>query len=546
MTPASSTSDTLPGARIEFALVALIVCTGIGLRLLGLERGLWYDEAWVLDSVRAPSLNAMFYYTDWAQTTPPGVLLAFRALRGIAGHAPEPMRWVPWLCGVLMLVLLGALTRRLLPGMFALPVLLIMALSPEIIWYATEIKQYAFDLLAMTALLYGAWWYGAQPDRTRAIAWFVLFGVCAVFSYTVVFALPAMALALLLHPADRSLARRVADTWLLATLAFALCATLYLVFARGNSTMPTMYAYWRDGFFASAGISPAYYLRRLVAAQASFLPFAIKSPAQAAALLALCGAGVLAVLRRWRGSRGQALAAMLVVPVPTVLLANLLGFYPLAEFRLFYFLCANILVMAGLGLQWCLQAASQVLLPAPWRARACALALLATLLACGWGVTHKRVATVHGIEHWVSRLEVGEAVRYLHLQDALARPLFVHVSVRQLFKEYRREYPVNSPVLYGEHGWPCCVPGKPWTLPEADRQDVDLDTAAALRFLDGRTGNLLIRKNAAKGIESEHVMFQKALAAQGCTRVSVQDFTGVMVLTVECPSPLPRGDGPSR
>ncbi len=38
-------------------------------------RSLWLDEAWVANSIHAPSLREMFYYPDWLQTNPPSFLL---------------------------------------------------------------------------------------------------------------------------------------------------------------------------------------------------------------------------------------------------------------------------------------------------------------------------------------------------------------------------------------------------------------------------------------------------------------------------------------
>ena len=57
--------------------LATIVLLGFTLilGLYGIERSLWLDEAWVANSVHAPTLHGMFYYPNWLQTSPPLFLL---------------------------------------------------------------------------------------------------------------------------------------------------------------------------------------------------------------------------------------------------------------------------------------------------------------------------------------------------------------------------------------------------------------------------------------------------------------------------------------
>ena len=531
-------AGTRSARSVGLWLTLLVVC-GFGLRVLGLRRGLWYDEAWVLDSVRAASLHTMFFYRDWAQTTPPGVLLVLRSLRDVVGTAPETLRWLPWLCGVLTLALTARLSTRLFYGVFALPVVMILALSPEIIWYATEIKQYAFDLLCMTAVLYSGWLYIEQPSRARAGLWLLLFAALAVFSYTLVFVLPAVVAVAILLPADSPLMHRLRALWLPAALALLFCVLVYLVFARPNSGLPTMYAYWHKGFVESSGYSIGYFLRRVVAEQAAFLPFVVKSPLDVAVFLALAGGGVVGILRRWPGAKGQALLVLLTPPPLTVLLANLIGFYPLAEFRLLYFLCVHVMLLLGFGLQWLTMQASGLLRAHAWRPLVHSFVVLSVVLACGVGVMNKRVATVHGLPPSATRLDMRAAVRFLHLQNDLERPVFVHVALRQLFKEYQREFPVTSPVSYGAYGWPCCVPGKPWTSPEFNAADVGLDVAEAVRFVGAQTGYLLIRWDRARGRVLEHDMYARAVDEQGCLLAARYNFSELQLLKISCPPTTP-------
>lgn len=243
-----------PSPAQIMALIA-VVAMGIGLRCLGLQRALWIDEAWVIDSVRRASLHDMFFYPDWAQTTPPGVLLLLRAIAPLTGVTPEHFRYLPFVVSVITLLLVTRLCLRWLSPGFALLAMVMLASSPEILWYSTEIKQYAFDLLAATSMLALGAAFIQAPSRRRWHWWIGAYGVFAGISFPVWFYLPAlMAVAFAIHRRAPQFAKLREIAAGLAGAGF-ITAVIYFAFARPNADVPTLRQYWNSGFYRSSGDS---------------------------------------------------------------------------------------------------------------------------------------------------------------------------------------------------------------------------------------------------------------------------------------------------
>lgn len=161
----------LPWPFAHGLLLLGLIALGVALRLSCAVRPFWIDEAWVLNSVRSPSLREMFAYPEWVQTTPPGLLLLLRVVAQLWPHALESLRWPFLLGGVLTLLLFVRLASQLLGRSFLCLACALYALSPGIIWYATEFKQYGGDAFAMTAsLLLGARYVRCPKHTMRSRA----------------------------------------------------------------------------------------------------------------------------------------------------------------------------------------------------------------------------------------------------------------------------------------------------------------------------------------------------------------------------------------
>jgi len=91
----------------------LIVLSAAVVRLRGIGRPFWLDEAWVANSALAPSLGEAFRYDTWLQTTPPMFLVAIRLAHHIIGGFEIGFRVVPFAFGVASVLLALILGKRL-------------------------------------------------------------------------------------------------------------------------------------------------------------------------------------------------------------------------------------------------------------------------------------------------------------------------------------------------------------------------------------------------------------------------------------------------
>src|SRR5580698_6394205 len=96
-------------------------------------RSLWLDEAWVANSVQAPSLSAMFFRTDWLQINPPLFLLLVRWVVRVLGLSSASLRLVPLGLTLLAAVCMLLLARRVLSPAFAALACALQAFHPTTI-----------------------------------------------------------------------------------------------------------------------------------------------------------------------------------------------------------------------------------------------------------------------------------------------------------------------------------------------------------------------------------------------------------------------------
>ena len=333
-------------------LVAGLIAFGILLRLrqyLG-RRSLWLDELSVALNLASRGFLDLLRPLDYNQAAPVLFLWVQELASRIGGLGELSLRFAPLLCGIALLPLAWVASRRLLEPWAAACAVLLLAVSPLLVWHANEVKPYAGDALASAAMLVLALrTIDAPSDRNR---WRALAagGVVALLGSTpAVFVLGGAALALVLAPGVRrtaGVARRAAAAFALWGVTFG---AVYLAFYRPVARSGFMQRYWNDEFLRLNASMPARLwqeMTRLV--EAAFLPrvedTALAITSDIVVALALIGAVQLA--RR----HGAAVAALVVMPLVLAVLASLLRRYPF-EPRLFLFAVPPLalLVLSGVS-----------------------------------------------------------------------------------------------------------------------------------------------------------------------------------------------------
>jgi hypothetical protein len=474
-----------------------VLLAALGAGYYGLGRSLWLDEAWVGNSVLAPSLGAMFFHTHWLQVNPPVFLMLVRAAVRLFGLSNESLRLVPLLLGVTAAGCMLAAGRRLVSPGFAVLAAALLAFHPNVIEYSHTLKPYSGEAAASAAVLLAAIAYLQDPDRSRFAGLMAVTMIALPLAYPAVFLLPGIVLVVW-H----------AQGWKQAALAVALAGIefgiVYGVFIRPN-TSPALREFFRAS--ADAGITPGVL----------------------AALLFVIAAAAWAAWRVKNGSAGIREWVQLLCLLPCLLLAvaGILGWYPNSHrTRLFVlpgFIMAVILTAEQLLRRWRF----------PAEIAALCLALAAPVYAIAKEVQEHRNQPEENS---------GAAVRFLEEHAAPGDLVLVHPSTREGFLLYSAMdgwQPPPGEIVFTNTGWPCCQR-------DADPKPGGSTAAAVKDDLDARVPRPFARRvwlySTTRPTHWEYVGLreqdetERYFSDRGCISRSYNKFENLAIRLMECPA----------
>lgn len=329
--------------------ILLLAAMGIALRLVPLlaDRCLWIDEAMLALNLVERSPAQLLGPLDWNQGAPAGFLLAAKAGIMLFGTAEWSLRLVPFLASVLGVLGFAWFARRLLPAPAAVTAIALYAVSPFLISYAGECKQYASDAALAVAMFCAATGLLLRLGGFRR--WAVLAGSGAMavwFSHPVAFVLGGIGTAIFLDAIatkDRRRAGACAATIAAWLASFGVC---YLASLKQLGNNQFLLDYWAGHFMPLPPTSQGD-LMWLADHFFKFLAYpgglggteiAIGGIAAAFAII-----GVVALTRdRWP------VAVAVVLPALLALVASGLHKYPFAG-RLLLFLVPLMLLAVARG-----------------------------------------------------------------------------------------------------------------------------------------------------------------------------------------------------
>ena len=233
--------------RLSVAAVAL----GCLLRLAEylLDRSLWMDEAYLALNILHRPFAGLFQPLDYHQGAPTGFLLLQKSAVLLAGTSEYALRLIPLLAGVASVFLFYKLaTKTLLPNAVAIAIGL-FAISPSLIYYSSEVKQYSIDV-AVALVLYCL---TIEGSRSEWKAWRVIAtafaGAAAIWiSHASIFVLAGSGATLSITTLVRKdwvRLRRVSIICLVWAMSLAAC---YLVALRRLAADRELLDYWKDSF----------------------------------------------------------------------------------------------------------------------------------------------------------------------------------------------------------------------------------------------------------------------------------------------------------
>lgn len=181
----------------------IIICFGFILRLVQylFNRSLWVDEVkpalYIIDCSFSEFLKPC--HLEWCSPAPIGYLMLEKLLIQVFGSSEYVLRLFPFLCGVISLFLFYKVAKHYINRKAALIALFFFAISPWLVYYSTELKQYSSDL-AIALLLYLVTIY--IPSKSLTASRIVLSGIIGAvviwFSHPSIFILAGIGMSLTL------------------------------------------------------------------------------------------------------------------------------------------------------------------------------------------------------------------------------------------------------------------------------------------------------------------------------------------------------------
>ncbi|OGP71180.1 MAG: hypothetical protein A2Y80_10680 [Deltaproteobacteria bacterium RBG_13_58_19] len=219
----------------------IIIALAILFRLSDLwGRNLWTDEAWVaLAALKPTPAEALAA----GQSTPPLYLLTLWAMAKLWGSSEAILRSLSFCFGLGTVFLFWPLARRLASPGAALLALATVALSPVLVYFSKELKQYSGDAFFAVALILLAERLRASQGERGWLA-LTLVGLLGLgFSHALIFTLPVVAVVLWLALpfAGRLRLALLGAVWALGFAVF------YLFFFRPQVD-PELVVYWTQDF----------------------------------------------------------------------------------------------------------------------------------------------------------------------------------------------------------------------------------------------------------------------------------------------------------
>ena len=540
------------GRPLVLLVVGGLLLAGVITRVQFLDRSLWLDEAWVANSILAPSLSQAIYYDDWLQTTPPLFVALTRFVTAVFGTSNVAFRTLPALSGIVSVLLFSFIALRLLKPSFAMIAILLFVFSPRMILYSQSLKQYSTDVLSTISLLALGYLYIEKRTDRQFYLLLLAFVVLSFLSYPAMLFLPFLLYVAVtkvdLQPRAINTQEAIRPNWhqffLVIALGVFVFGANYWFFIAPNKTS-ALAEFFPEGFYQGQSLAEflAFYSARLLTLTGNFFF------AGSAVLRVVTGLiTVLGFIHLWVSQRESPsletsrTAVLLTVPVAGIIGLNLLGFFPLPGFhhRLLLFVFPITVLVFCLGLQFVANLASR-LIGSRWTSvkatsveNVLGSAVFVGLLGLVW-----LFFNIVGLEpFFAEEFEDSEgAIAYVSQRLQANDVVYVHATMREQFKLYNRSPAGMTRIFYGKIGMPCC-PRKDYRNPQQESaKDIADEILALSNVAAGRFLWLVITDRALNRVYARRddiEIFVRGLADRGCAKLDEAKLTGVYIGRFQC------------
>jgi hypothetical protein len=434
-------SRAAAGERFGRLAVALLL-VGAGLRVsqYAIGAALWHDElALARNIVEKPLRELLTTPLHYTQVAPPGFLLLEKAAVASFGNNEYALRLFPLVGALISLPLFAAVARRALLPEAALLAIALFSLSPALIGFGSQVKQYSIDVavaLVMTVLTL-RWWERRHADENFAGGLLLgAVGFIAVwFSHAAVLVVAGLGVVLLLEAAyerDRVALQKLTPIVILWGLGIV-GAVVWAFQSTSPSVRAYMQEYWAGGgHFVPLLPQSSEDVLWLWLEFFNFFRNQLRYPISSLwVLLMLLGVLGLYWRRHWY-------ALVVLAPVGVNLLASATRQYPFGE-RVSLFLLPGILLLAVEGVDRVRHAAA-----VRWRPLGMVVVALATVTAAYAFYTYYPM---------YPRQPMREVLQYVQGHRQTGDAIYVYIGARHAVGYYGPRYglPPQAVVIGGCH-----------------------------------------------------------------------------------------------
>lgn len=374
----------------------LVLGWALRIRQYAFRRSLWDDEASIALNITHRGYLSLTHPLNILQGAPFGWLWLERACYQVLGNGEYQLR-LPALAGGLLLVWWTfCLVRRHLSGPAGVVALLLVAVSPSLVYFASEVKPYGVDAAAAVGLLVVA----SRVDRST-VRGALVFGAASaaaiLFSFPSLYVSAAVyAVAVILALRRRHL--RLLGAWVAGGVAcLALFGLQYLRALEPTAHSAAMKSYWAAGY-PPRPLTVSGFVTWLARDGFAVGRYPVNATVPVLALVALV-AGLVALRRRGRGTGTAWLAGVVALIVGFVVVGAVLAVYPMRD-RMVLFALPLVMVGAAASIDGlrrpALRAVAAVAVIAAW---AGILPRAAVAVAAPYNHTEFRAALVYAHDH---------------------------------------------------------------------------------------------------------------------------------------------------
>ena len=408
----------------EMLLIICLLAIGIILRIwqYATNRSLWLDEALLALNLVQRTFAGLLQPLDYNQVAPLLFLFIQKAIITVLGNSEYALRLFPLVAGILSLLLMYKTAKKYLQGTAVYIALALFCLCAALIYYSSENKQYASDVMFTLVLLLVA--YPCMQDDAKSRNYMLLMGAGLIamwMSHPTVFILTGIGIVVMILPVFKKDWKRI--LWPVLTGLFWLInlAFLYLISLRYTAEHKGLKAFWYDSFMPMPPWNNWGWFRN--ALEGSFHnPLGLSFVALSAVLLLI---GLISMFqRKWT------IGLVLVLTISTTLAASGLGKYPFSG-RLLLFLVPIIFLLIAEGIERirCIVARYSRFV-ASFTAVALALLLLAQPVA----------SAINGVKHPRMPQHIRPIVEYLSQNKRNSDMIYVYYFLQPAFKYYAPFY----------------------------------------------------------------------------------------------------------